>query len=264
MKKYWQVLKSTWDEMTTYRFNFMMWRVRMVLQLLTIYFLWLTVTPKNGEIFGYSQTMILTYILGASLIGSVVLSTRTHEIGENIDSGDLSNFLSRPISYFGYWFSRDIGDKLFNISFAVVELTLLYFLLRPPIFLQTDTMALLLTGFAILVALFIYFFLGCLLGMIAFWSPDVWAPRFILFILIGFFSGGMFPLDIFPQWAQTIFQYSPFTYLQYFPLKVYLNAFSQTQLIAGFSIAVVWMFILYRLTYVVWDHGLKLYSSQGK
>lgn len=263
MKKYLRVLTSTWDEMTTYRFNFMMWRLRMVLQLVTVYFLWLTVTPKNGEIFGYSQTLILTYVLGAAFIGSIVLSTRTQEIGENINTGDLSNFLSRPISYFGYWFARDIGDKLFNISFAVGELVLLYFLLKPPIFLQTDASVLFLTGLAILLGVFIYFFVGCLLGMIGFWSPDVWGPRFLLFIFIGFFSGGMFPLDIFPEWLQTVFLFSPFTYLQFFPMKLYLGSFSPEQIMIGFMIASVWTLILFRLTYFVWLRGLKLYSSQG-
>src|SRR5436305_14288213 len=125
MKKYVQVMQSTWDEMTTYRFNFLMWRVRNVVQLLTVYYLWLTVTSKNGSIFGYSQATILTYILAGLFIGSVVLSTRTQEIGETIDSGDVSNFLVKPFNFFRYWFARDIGDKLFNISFAIGELTIL-------------------------------------------------------------------------------------------------------------------------------------------
>lgn len=263
MKKYLQVLKSTWDEITTYRFNFMMWRLRMVLQLLTVYFLWLSVTPKSGELFGYNQTLILTYILGASFIGSIVLSTRTHEIGENINSGDLSNFLSRPINYFGYWFARDVGDKLFNISFSIIELLLLYFILRPPLLLQSDVTVILLTIAAIIIGVVIYFFLGCLMSMIAFWSPDVWGPRFLIFILIGLFSGGAFPLDIFPPGIQTFFQFSPFTYLQYFPLKVYLNTLSLQQVVVGFAIASAWAILLYVLTYVVWYRGLKVYSSQG-
>ncbi len=83
MKKYLQVITSTFDEIATYRFNFAMWRLRTVLQLLTIYFLWLTVTPENGELFGYSRQLILTYVLGAALISSIVISTRTQEIGEN-------------------------------------------------------------------------------------------------------------------------------------------------------------------------------------
>jgi ABC-2 type transport system permease protein len=263
MKKYWQVLRSTWDEMTTYRFNFLMWRVRNVVQLLTVYFLWLTVTPQNGTLFGYSREMILTYILLGLLFGSIVLSTRTQEIGENIDNGDVANFLVKPFHFFRYWFARDIGDKLFNISFAVCELVILYFILRPPVFLQTDPALLALTGVAVVFAILINFFIGCLLGMVAFWSPEVWAPRFIFFILISFFSGGLFPLDIFPAWAQEIFKYSPLTYLQYFPIKLYLGAFHTQQILTGFFIAGVWVILLYAATQFVWHRGLRNYSSQG-
>jgi ABC-2 type transport system permease protein len=264
MKKYWQVLRSTWDEMTTYRFNFAMWRVRNVIQLLTVYFLWLTVIPQNGSLFGYSRPQMLTYILLGLLFGSIVLSTRTQEIGENIDSGDVSNFLVKPFNFFRYWFARDIGDKLFNISFAVCELVILYFILKPPIFLQTDPAILAFTGVAVIIAILINFFIGCLLGMIAFWSPEVWAPRFIFFILISFFSGGFFPLDIFPQWAQNIFKFSPLTYLQYFPIKLYLGMLQQEQIVTGLLISGFWVVLLFFATQMVWRRGLKIYSSQGK
>lgn len=263
MKKYLQVIKSTVDEITTYRFNFTVWRFRNVLQLLTIYFLWLTVTPDRGQIFGYTQASILTYVLGASLLGSIVLSTRTQEIGENINSGDLSMFLSRPWNYFVYWFARDIGDKAFNIGFSIVELLILYFILKPELVLQFDISIILLTIFAVTLAVFLNFFIGCLLGMVGFWSPDVWAPRFIFFVLVGFLAGGTFPLDIFPQWLQTAFQYSPFTYLVYFPLKIYLESFSYSQIISGFSIALVWTVVLYFATMFVWRRGLRIYSSHG-
>lgn len=263
MKKYLKVITSTFDEIATYRFNFTMWRVRTVLQVLTIYFLWLTVTPVDGEIFGYSRTLILTYVLGASLISSIVISTRTQEIGENINSGDLSNFLSKPWSYFGYWFARDLGDKAFNILFGVVELTILFFILKPDLLLQTDLNILILTLVAILFGLLINFFIGCLLGMIGFWSPEVWAPRFIFFILIGFFAGSSFPLDIFPSWAQVIFKFSPFTYLIYFPLQIYLDKFSNVQIVTGFTVAAVWVGLLFIATKFVWKKGLKIYSSQG-
>jgi ABC-2 type transport system permease protein len=263
MKKYLLVIRSTWDEIATYRFNFTMWRIRNVFQLLTIYFLWLTVSSPKTLVFGYSQTDILTYVLGAALLSSIVLSTRTQEIGENINVGDLSNFLVKPFAYFGYWFARDIGDKAFNIVFAIGELTVLYFLLKPPIFLQTDIQFLLLTVLAVMIAIFLNFFIGCLLSMVGFWSPDVWAPRFIFFVLIGFLAGGAFPLDIFPASVQTIFQFSPFSYFLYFPLKIYLGTLSQQQLILGFTISLVWVVILYLLTQYVWKKGLKQYSAQG-
>ena len=263
MKLYLQVAKNTWDEMMTYRFNFTMWRVRNVLQLLTVYYLWLAVTPANGQIFGYSRTLILTYVLGASLIGSIVFSSRTQEMGENINIGELSQFLVKPLWYLGYWFARDIGDKLFNVSFAIVELTIIYLILRPAIYLQSNMIMLFLAALAIGLAVVMNFFIGSLLSMIAFWSPEVWAPRFIFMTLVSFFAGGLFPLDILPLPLQHIFVMLPFGYLQYFPLKIYLGQLSSTQIVQGFGIALLWSVLLYLLVTWVWRKGLKDYSSEG-
>ncbi len=142
MEKYFLVLKNTWTEMTTYRLNFVMWRVRNVLQFLTIYLLWRALS--NGQtIFGYDQSSILTYILLVSLMQALVLATRTQEVGENINSGDLSIFLIKPWSYFKYWFFRDMGDKAMNFIFSLIEISLIIFLLKPPIFLQTNLLYLL-------------------------------------------------------------------------------------------------------------------------
>lgn len=263
MKLYLQVAKNTWEEMMTYRFNFTMWRVRNVLQLLTVYYLWLAVTPQNGHIFGYSRALILTYVLGASLIGSIVFSSRTQEMGENINNGELSQFLVRPLTYFGYWFARDIGDKLFNISFALAELTIIFLILRPPLFLQSNIEILVLTAVSVFLAVVMNFFIGCLLSLIAFWSPEFWAPRFIFFMLTGFLSGGMFPLDVMPVQIQHILKFSPFTYLQYFPIKIYLHSLSTSQILQGFLIAGVWGILLYLFLLFVWKKGLKAYSSEG-
>lgn len=95
IKKYWFVARSMWDEMLTYRLNFTMWRVRNVLQLLTVYFLWFSLIPTSSKFGGYDQSQIITYILGTSIVGAIVFSTRTGTIGDQINNGDLSkSFLS--------------------------------------------------------------------------------------------------------------------------------------------------------------------------
>lgn len=264
MRKYITVVKNTWEEMLTYRLNFSLWRVRNVLQLLTAYFLWVAIIPASGEVFGYSQSMMLTYILVASFISAIVFSTKTDLIGENINKGDLSIFLTRPINYLAYTLSRDFGDKLMNISFSIVEITILFFLLKPPIFIQTDPIFLILAILAIILAVFLNFLIGFLLGLLGFWSPDVWAPRFIFFILVAFFAGGLFPLDIMPENIFNFFKLLPFTYLLYFPLKIYLGQLTQAQIFSGFSITIVWIILLWVFKSFIWQKGLRMYTSYGR
>lgn len=264
MKKYLLVVRNTWEEMVTYRLNFAMWRVRTVLQLLVVYFLWLTLIPADGKLFGYSQSNMLTYILGVSFLSAIVLSTRSHEIGENINNGDLSIFLIRPIKYFSYWFARDVGDKLFNIVFSIAEIAIMLFLLQPPLFLQANIVYLFFSLISIILAVFLYFLFGCLMGMIGFWSPEVWAPRFILFVLLNFFSGSLFPLDILPKSIFTIFELTPFPYLLYFPLKIYLGQLPNVLIYQGLLTSFIWIGILSFALRLVWMKGLRIYTAVGR
>lgn len=264
MNKYLQIAKLTWDETFVYRLNFIMWRMRLILQTLTLYFLWVSLIPSGTTLFGYNQSSMLTYILGTSLVSSFVLSSRSHAVGDEINSGNLSNFLLKPINYFLYWFARDVGDKAMNIIFSIIELTVLFAILKPPLFIQTESMFLLLTLIAIALALIMYFLFNFLLGLIGFWSPEVWAPRFIFIILLNFFAGGLFPLDILPKFIFSIFQLLPFTYLLYFPIKIYLGQLTMIEIFTGIMISLSWTILLYIVVRYMWRKGLLAYTAQGR
>lgn len=262
--KYFRVFANTWGEILSYRLNFTMWRFRVVLQLLTMFFLWSVVIPKNSSLFGYSQSQMLTYILGTSLMTSIVLSTRTAEIGDQINNGVLSNFLIRPVSYMRYWFARDLGDKAMNLSFSLVEVSLLILLFQPPLFIQTNPLFLLLTFCAALISMLMYFFFNYLLGLFGFWTNEIWGPRFIFWILINFFAGSLFPLDILPKPVFQILEFLPFTYLLYFPLKIYLGQLNMVAIIQGLMISSIWTVILFVFARMIWNKGLKLYGAEGR
>lgn len=264
MKKYWLVVKNTWDEVFTYRLNFTMWRVRNILTFLTLYYLWYALLPEGSSLFGYNQSTILTYILGTALLQAIILSSRSYAIADEINQGNLSNYLLKPLSYFKYWFAKDLGDKAMNIAFASLELALLFIILHPPLMIQADIIILFFFFVTVLNAILIFFFFNIILGMIGFWSNEVWAPRFIFMVLLGFFSGGYFPLDILPQKAFSLFKALPFQYLLYFPLKIYLGQLSYLEIISGILISSLWIIVLYILIDKLWEKGLAVYTAQGR
>lgn len=265
MKKYWPVFKNTWQEYFTYRLNFLMWRVRVVTQLLVIYFLWWAIFQnQEGEIFGYSQKLILTYILGGAVLRAIIYSSRTIDVGDEINRGNLTNFLLKPISYIKYWFVRDLADKVLNIALAILELTVIYLLLRPNLFFQTDFFRLLPFALAVFMAVILYFYINYLFGLLAFWTPETWAPRFVFFVLLDFLAGSLFPLDILPQYLYEILKFLPFFYLQFFPLKIYLGQLDFNQIAWGLLICLAWIFLFYQFVHLVWARGLKIYSAEGR
>lgn len=263
MHKYFLVAKNTWDEILSYRVNFLLWRVRAVITMLISYFLWTSVMPDQGTMFGYSKELMVTYVLLAPIIFSIVLSTRTHEISENINTGNLSLFLLKPFGYFKYWFSRDIGDKAMNSAFSLGEFLLFIFIVRPEIFIQTNFFYILMFFISLILAIILMFFVGCLMSMVGFWSPEVWAPRFIFYTLVSFLAGSLFPLDILPPAVYEVLKFLPFAYLQYFPIKIYLGQVNLPEILQGFEITLIWTGIVYLSLRRVWNKGLKIFTATG-
>lgn len=262
-KKYMLVAKNMWDQATSYRLNFVMWRFRQVLQLLTVYFLWSAILPPGKSFVGYNQSLMLTYIFGTSLVNSIILSSRIWEVADEINTGMLSNLLLRPMNYFVYWFFKNLGDKGLNVVFSVIEITILYIILRPNIYIQTNGLVLVTFILSLAVAMSLQFCIDFLLSFVGFWSSETWAPRFIFYMLISFFSGGLFPLDILPKGVYLIFQSLPFAYLLYFPLKIYLGNLSLPEIVQGLLISVLWTIALVTLMRFVWRKGLLMYTAQG-
>lgn len=262
MTKYLIVFANSLQEYFTYRLNFILWRVRVILSILISFFLWQAIFKTNTSVFGYREPQMLTYVILLTIINGVVLSTQTPRVAEEINSGALSHFLIRPINYFGYVFARDISDKSINTLCALIEIPLLLFFLRPPLILQTNPGWLLLFIFSTFLAALLYFEISLILSFIGFWSREVWAPRFVFFILVAFLSGTYFPLDIFPQPVYTILELLPFSYIVFFPLKLYLGALSIPFLVKGFTIALFWIFSLRFVLSFLWSKGLQEYTAE--
>lgn len=263
MKKYWKILTTDFQNSLTYRVNFVMWRIRQVIIFLVPYFIWTSVLHSGDSLYGYELNQLLTYTFGTILLRSLVFSSRTIDLAGIINSGDLTLYLLKPISIFKYWFARDISDKLMNLSFIFIEFPLLILILRPPLSLQANLLFVAQAILATAIAVIMYFYLNFLFGMIGFWSREVWAPRFLLLVILQFASGGIFPLDMLPKVAQNVLNLTPFPYMLFFPLKTYLGGTS-TYYLQGIFISILWTISLKYLAEFVWQKGLKQYEAEGR
>ena len=266
LHKYWHIAKTSWENGFVYRLNFVMWRVRQVVQLLAVYFLWLAVLKQNPTIFDYSRTQMLTYILGTSVIRSLVFSSRSVDAQTEIATGDLNNHLVKPMGYFKYWFARDAADKLLNLLFLAVELTLIVILLKPPLFIQSDLVTLAMFAVASILAMVMYFYFSFLISMSTFWLPEHngWPQRFFVFMLLEFFSGGLFPLDILPKPIFAVAKSLPTAHFLHTPLQIYLGRITGLEALQTVGIMALWIVLFWQLAAWVFRRGLKIYGAYGR
>lgn len=266
MNRYWSIFKISFEQEFAYKLNFIMWRVRNVLQFLVAFFLWTTIfSDPNRIVFGYDQSRILTYIFGLIIIRAIVLSSRSIDIAGEMSQGLLTNYLLKPISYIKYWFTRDISSKALNLAFSVVEVTTLYFVLKPNFFLQTNPLIFLIFLVSLAIAVVLFFLLMFVSNLLPLWLPEQpWSMTFLLFIFADFFGGGILPLDILPSYIVKILYLTPFPYLLFIPVEIYLGKLDLAASLNSVLIGSLWVVLLTFATRSIWNLGLKSYRAEGR
>lgn len=264
LSKYWSVVSISWINGFAYPLSFWMWRLRQVMSMVIAISLWESIFITTQHVFGYQQAQMLTYIFISNIAGYIVLSSRTIEVSNIITSGDLSLYLIKPLHFFAYWFSRDLADKTQNAIFSFFELTILFLIYHPTLNMPMHPTTILLTIAAVFGGLTLYFFINMLFGFLAFWAPDVWAPRFLFFVIMFFVSGSTFPLDIYPPIVVKILSFTPFPYLIFFPAKLWLEQVSSSGIAIGFASLFGWILGLFLLTQWIWNRAIKGYGADGR
>ena len=267
MRKLLSIFKISFAQEFAYRLNFIMWRVRNVLQILLLFFLWTSVfTDTNRVVFGYDRVKILTYVFGILVVRAIVFSARAVDVSGEIANGDLTNLLLKPVSYFKYWLTRDLSSKALNLAFAFVETGILFIFLKPEIYLQTNGLSLLAFVLSLIVAILIFFSILMIVNFVAFWAPEMgWASQFLFIVVITeILSGTLFPLDILPAGIQKFLYFTPFPYLIFVPIQIYLGKISGMVMFRGILISLFWLMALLLLANRVWRKGLLVYRAEGR
>jgi ABC-2 type transport system permease protein len=214
-------------------------------------------TPLVGT---YQEHEIITYIATIHILGAFVLSTRIEELSSQINSGELSNALVKPISIFSKLLASEAADKLMNIIFVPLELLAAFTLVGIPL---TLSLQLSWVGIAAaLIGMVLYFLIGFLISTLGFWTTETWAVRFFFFIIVEFCAGTIIPLDLYPQWLQSLLFSLPFPFILYTPVREFLGK----DILAGHILItpIIWTIVCAVAVYTVWKMGLRRYEAQGR
>lgn len=267
MKKYLSILKISIQQEFAYRLNFVLWRIQNIIQILVFFFIWdAAFSGQNTVLFGYNKTQIFTYAFVLVIVRAIVLSVRSNDIAGQIAHGELTNMLLKPVNYFIFWITRDVVFKFLNILFGAIEVTALIVILKPDLYFQVNPFYILGFILSLLIAIFIYFNILIMTSFIPFWIPEVaWGAQFLVTVVATeFLSGATFPIDVFPNIIYQILRLTPFPYLIFMPIKIYLGNFSYAVVFQNLLVGLVWCVVLWKTSSIVWKRGLKVYQGTGR
>lgn len=262
MKKYWTIFTIEWIRLLELRLDFWIGRLISVVVFLTNYFLWTTVFAARQDAFGYSLEKMVTYVLGIAFLYNIVF-VHTHErMGWEIVEGVFNTYLVRPVSYFFYAVATSTAKRVLYLFSITLTLALFLPFLHVP-FVQYDIRFVLLFLVALFLGILLYIFIDFLLGISSFWFYRSFGPRWMMLMLVVMASGAAFPIDLLPSWLAKGLMATPLPYLVFFPLNVYLGRPSFSAMGYGFSIAALWVVVLFFFTRFAYRRGLRRYEGSG-
>jgi ABC-2 type transport system permease protein len=263
MRKYFTIFKTSWENEQEYRFAFVLARFRNLTYLLLLYYVWLNLSQMTGRFAMYSTEELTTYVFLAHLLRAIIFGAQSRLAALEINDGTFSTYLVKPITHFWFIFWRELAQKIVYFISAIAELVIFIFLTKAHFLWQNNIKFLVFFALAIIGAMFLYFLLTYLVSLLAFWSREAMGPRFLFEWFMEFSSGSFFPLDILSKNLLLSFQFLPFAYIVYFPLKIYLGKWDAWQMLTGIGVQLVFIVIFSVVVLVVWRRGLKRYSGEG-
>ena len=149
------------------------------------------------------------------------------------------------------------------IQIFITTVTLLIFKSMGIIQLPGSSLFIFGTVYTLFISCF-WFSIQYLTGLISFWLEETWILRVSLNIVASFLSGAIIPLDLYPEALVKILNYTPFPYLSYYPIQIFMGKISSPmELSLGIAIIGIWTLALTYINHLIWKRGIKLYTAAG-
>ncbi len=264
ISKWWITIKISWVKHTAYRLNFLLQIIGPALVFLFVkYNLWNAIYADKPDLVikGFNFEQMIQYHFWAFAVGLVAQGHGAWNLSDDIRMGRISSYLIYPFNFWEFHTASWLSFQM--IQMFITALTLIAFTSFNVITLPTLS----LFAFGVIYTLFIscfWFTIQYLTGLLSFWLEETWILRVSLSIVSTFLSGAIIPLDLYPEAFAKILNYTPFPYLSYYPIQIFMGKInSPLELSMGMGIIAFWTIILTGVNRLVWNKGIKLYTAAG-
>ena len=221
--------------------------------------LWYAMFKIGGaqSVAGMGYKEMIHYTLTSILFTQVRGGNLDFELAEMIRSGQLSNYLLRPVGVVEFVFLRGVAPKLFIAGFCLTLGLLLGWTLGISPVNLVGSMLLAVIGNII------HYQLSSALAAVAFAWEEAYSILMVKNLLVQFLSGELLPLNLFPENMQWIWKSTPFYLYVYGPVQYSLGHWSHAEFLMHLAGSFVWLGVGWALVRLTWGVGIKRYLSLG-
>ena len=262
MKLAWRIaaLKNGLQDATAYRVEFLFEILGSAFVPAAIqWVLWYALFKIGGakEIAGMGYTDMIHYTMISLLFTQVRGGDHDFELAEMIRSGQLSNYLLRPVGVVEFVWLRGVAPRLFIAALCLVAGIAL------EIHLGVSPVRMIGSMFMAILGNIIHYQLGAALATVSFLWEEAYSVLMVKNMAVSFLSGELLPLTLFPPSMQWIWKSTPFYLFVYGPTQFALGRWSTEMYWQQIGISFAWIIGAFILIRVSWSLGTKRYLSLG-
>lgn len=247
-----------------YRWNFLVRVVFSLLQLAVVTVTWRAIYGAKEEVAGRSFAELMSYFLVITLANYFISAfNEDFQIGEEIRSGTINQFLTKPIDYFGYRLTLFFANRAVTGAIVIVPVLVCLPLLVDFLPQHGEWWRWAAAVPAFFLSAVIQFCIAFCFGLLAFWFLEIQGFVILSLAIETALSGQMFPLDLLPPAWLAIAEALPFYYQAYFPVAIATGGIESGDLARGFAIQIGWVVIFILGGRLLWHRGLRRHTAVG-
>ncbi len=204
----------------------------------------------------------ITYMIVNQSLLMAMSAFGNRELSEAVVRGEIVSDLSRPVDFYLFWASLDLGHAVYYLFFRGVPTFLLGWLLfgaRVP----ADPLTWLLFFVAVAGGMVVSFAFRFITNSLAFWTTDARGINYLASTIIMFLSGFIVPLNFFPDWLRGIVDWLPFPGLAHLPISIYLGKLDAAALVRAVGVEAAWLVALVALGRFVLSRMVRRLTAAG-
>jgi ABC-2 type transport system permease protein len=256
----WASLKNGFQDAVAYRLEFVFEILGSALVPAAIqWLLWFALFKLGGAttIAGMSYHQMVQYTLVSLLFTQVRGGDHDFELQEMIRTGQLSNYLLRPVGVVEFVYIRGIAPRLFIAGVCLVTGIVIapWFGMSPTRMFGAMLMA--------LIGNVIHYQIGAALATTAFIWEEAFSILMVKNMVVSLLSGELLPLYLFPKSMSWMWKSTPFYLYVFGPTQFALGQWSVHEYWYQMGIAALWLIFGWLLIRVTWGLGMRRYLSLG-
>lgn len=217
-----------------------------------------------------NMTQLVSYIwLGQALLGMLPWNA-DNDVRAMVRSGAVAYELTRPIDLYNLWYMRAIALRTAPTILRAVPMIVITSLLLPLIGLgEWHLRPPPSFGSAVAFAgsLACALLLGCaittIINISLMWTISGDGFVMLMTAAVSFLSGMIIPLPLFPDWARTIVEWSPFAGLVDLPFRIYTGHIAPGDVLIVLLRQIMWIIVLIVIGRWLLERGMRAIVVQG-